>query len=171
MIGIAHKIPNALHADMPALVMLSIILSSDKTSRLYRAFIDTAKATDESVYTYELHDPALTISYITLAPKTSHEEAEKIVLREYEAIKEKGVTAAELASAKRSVRRLVAGRRDGAYALLSSLNEDLATGDWSRFVTLPEQLAKVTAADIKRVAKKYLVEDQSTVGWFISTSA
>jgi zinc protease len=151
--------------------MLSIILSSDKTSRLYRAFIDTAKATDESVYTYELHDPALTISYITLAPKTSHEEAEKIVLREYEAIKEKGVTAAELASAKRSVRRLVAGRRDGAYALLSSLNEDLATGDWSRFVTLPEQLAKVTAADIKRVAKKYLVEDQSTVGWFISTSA
>ena len=68
------------------------------------------------------------------------------------------------------VRTYFATRRDGPYAFLSSLNEDLATGDWTRFVTLPEALQKVTSKDIQRVAKKYLVKDQSTIGWFINTA-
>ena len=81
-----------------------------------------------------------------------------------------GTTAAELARAKRGVRRFVASRRDGAYSLLSSLNEDLATGDWTRFVTLPEQIMKATVKEVQRVAKTYLVEDQSVFGQFINTA-
>lgn len=170
MIGLAHKIPHALHADIPALLILSNILSGDKTSRLYRAFIDTAKATDVTNYCFELRDPGLFITYITLAPKLTHTEAEKLLLKELELIKERGVTSVEIARAKRAVRRYAANRRDGAYALLSSLNEDLATGDWTRFVTQTDALMKVTAADVKQVAKKYLIDDQSTVGWFINTA-
>jgi zinc protease len=168
--GIAHKVPEATHEDMPALLILSQILSGDKTSRLYRAFIDTAKATDASAFSYEFRDPGLFFSMITLAPKTTHSDAEKILVREYELVQEKGISAIELARAKRAVRRFIASRRDGAYALLSTLNEDIATGDWTRFVTLPDALASVTTADVKRVAQKYLVEDQSTVGWFVNTA-
>lgn len=171
IVGIAHKIPAALHADMPALTILVEILSGDKTSRLYRSFIDSAKGTEAESYQYDFKDPSLLFTMITLATKTTHAEAEALVLKEYEAIKERGVTAAELARAKRSIRRQVANRRDGAYALLAYLNMDIAVGDWARFVTLPEALMHVTAADVKRVAKAYLVEDQSTVGWFINTNA
>lgn len=171
IMGIAHKIPGALHPDIPALTLLVEILAGDKTSRLYRAFIDSAKGTEAETYTYDFRDPSLLFTMITLATKTTHAEAEALVQKEYEAIKERGVTAAELARAKRSIRRQVANRRDGAYALLAYLNMDIAVGDWTRFVRLPEALAKVTAADIKRVAKTYLVEDQSTVGWFINTNA
>lgn len=170
ILGMAHKVPNALHADMPALQVLSNILSDDKTSRLYRAFIDTAKATDVANYCYELRDPGLMTTFITLAPGLKHADAEKMLVREIESIKEKGVTAVEIARSKRAIRRYAASRRDGAYALLSSLNEDLATGDWTRFVTMPEALMKVTAADVKRVAKTYLNDDQSVVGWFINTA-
>lgn len=170
MIGIGHKIPNGLHEDIPALLVLSNVLSGDNTSRLYRAFVDTAKATAVATDCYELRDPGLFLSYIWLAPKTSHTEAEKILMQVYQTIKEKGITAAELTSAKRAVRTSVASKRDGAYALLSSLNEDLATGDWTRFVQLPKAIMKVTAADVKRVANTYLIEDQSTFGQFINTA-
>ncbi len=170
MIAIAHKTPEGNHEDIPALLMLSLILSEDKTSRLYKALVDNAKATDASIYCWQLHDPALFEAFVTLAPKTTHEQAEKIVLAEYEKIIQKGVTTAELARTKRMVRTYFATRRDGPYAFLSSLNEDLATGDWTRFVTLPEALQKVTSKDIQRVAKKYLVKDQSTIGWFINTA-
>ncbi|KND50911.1 MAG: zinc protease [Parcubacteria bacterium C7867-007] len=170
-VGVAYKIPNALHADIPALLILSNILDGDNTSRLYRAFIDTAKATSISTYCMELRDPALFVSYISLSPKTTHGEAEKVFIQELSKIQEKGVTSAELVRAKRAVRRFVAARRDGAYNLLSSLNEDLATGDWTRFVTQPEKMQKVTAADIKRVACSYFKEDQSTIGYFINTAS
>jgi zinc protease len=170
MVAIAHKIPNAHHEDIPALALLSVILSEDKTSRLYRALVDSAKATDATVYCWQLHDPALFETFITLAPKTTHETAEKLLKAEYEKIKTNGVSSSELARAKRGIRTYVASRRDGPYAFLSSINEDLATGDWTRFVTFPQALTEVTSKDIQRVAKKYLVDDQATVGWFINTA-
>jgi zinc protease len=122
------------------------------------------------VYCWQLHDPALFETFITLAPKTTHETAEKLLKAEYEKIKTNGVSSSELARAKRGIRTYVASRRDGPYAFLSSINEDLATGDWTRFVTFPQALTEVTSKDIQRVAKKYLVDDQATVGWFINTA-
>jgi zinc protease len=170
MVGIAHKIPEATHEDIPALLMLSSVLFEDKTSRLYRTFVDTALATDVTVYCSQFHDPGLFQTFITLAPKTSHEKAEALLFKEYKKIADNGITATELSQAKRAARIALASRRDGPFALLASLNEDIASGDWTRFVTLRSALEKVTTKDVQRVAKKYLVEDQSVAGWFINTA-
>lgn len=164
--GIAHKMPDAHHPDMPAIGMLGAVLAGHKRSRLYRRFIDTALATSVSLYSFPTRDPGLITTYLTLAEGTSHAQAEKILKEEFEKVK-KGVTAAELAQARRYLRAYNAEKRDGAYSFLAALNEDIATGDWTRFVTYPEQMLKVTTKDIERVAAKYLVDDQSTVGWFV----
>ncbi|MBA3789096.1 insulinase family protein [Patescibacteria group bacterium] len=170
MVGIAHKIPDGNHPDIPALIVLDMVLSDGKTSRLYKALVDTAKVMDVTIYSYQLHDPGLFMTYATLTPGTLHELVEKRIKKVYAEVIEKGITARELAYAKRAVRVALGHRRDGIYATLSALNEDLATGVWERFVTLPQEINTVTVVDIKRVAKKYLVEDQSTVGWFVTTS-
>jgi zinc protease len=171
IVSVMHKIPNALHEDIPALLMLATILDDDKSSRLYRKFVDTALATNAHVACYQLRDPGLFNTVITAAPSVPHSKIESLLMKEYDAVATGGVTAAELARAKQSWRVYRARRLDGPYALLSALNEDIATGDWSRFVTLPEAIARVTRADVKRVARTYLTEDQSTVGWFVDTSA
>lgn len=171
MVAIAHKIPAATDPDMPALLTLAFILGASKTSRLYRALIDTALATDVSTTCYQFRDPSLLISYITLTPRTRHEAMEKRLKQEFQKIISKGVTTQELTQAKRFLRAYVASRRDGPYALLQNLNEEIATGDWTRFVTLPQALMRVTAKEVQKVAKKYLIDDQSTVGYFIGTNA
>lgn len=170
-LGISHKIPEALHVDIPALLLLSVILYDDKASRLYKAFIDRAIATDVTVFCNQFKDPSLFQTFLTLAPGVTHERAEEMLLKEYEKVSEKGVTVSELRRAQQSIRVYAASRRDGPYALLSSLNEMLAVGDWTRFVTLPEDIKHVTQADIRRVARTYFTEDQSTVGWFVATNA
>jgi zinc protease len=166
ILGVAHKIPGATHEDIPALLILSLVLSDGKTSRLHRALVDSAKATDVIAMCYQFRDPSLFVSYITLAPKSKLADIEKAVKSEYETIIKKGISAPELARAKRSIRSLIASRHDGPYALLAGINEEIATGDWARFVTLPEALARVTVADVKKVAAKYLIDKQSTIGWF-----
>ncbi len=171
MVGIAHKIPRGTHEDIPALILLDAILSDGKTSRLYKALVDPAYAMDISIYTYQLFDPGLFITYTTLTPGTPHTKAEERIKKVYREVGDKGVTAGELARAKRAIRMAFGERRDGVYALLSSLNEDLATGDWTRFATLPAQIEAVTAREVKMIAKKYLRDETSTVGWFISNNA
>lgn len=170
MIGVGYKTPEATHLDMPALVILSLILADGKTSRLYRALVDSGQATDVSAMCTQFHDPSLLSLYITLTPKTKHAKAEKTLAQEIHKLIKHGVTTAELARAKRTIRAALATRRDGPYALLSSLNEEIAVGDWTRFVTFPEALARVRAKDVEAAAKRYLVEDQSTVVWFVGTS-
>ncbi|MEO6536269.1 MAG: pitrilysin family protein [Candidatus Paceibacterota bacterium] len=168
VVTVSHKIPNALHEDIPALLMLSSVLYEDKTSRLYKAFIDSALATDVGAYCNQLHDQSLFQASVTLAPGTTHAKAEQLLLKEYARIASDGITAAELASAKRGARVYASRRKDGVYAFLSALNEEIAMGDWTRFITLHEALDAVTRKDVQRVAQKYFVHEQSTVGWSVN---
>jgi zinc protease len=169
VVGVAHKIPEAVHEDQYALFILSLILADGKTSRFYRAFIDTAKAIEADSIAYQLRDPSLFVSYVKPAPGVTHQEVEKMILAEYTKIAKTGVTTKELASAKQSVRSYLAARRDGPYAFLGGITEDIASGDWTRYVTTPESLAKVTAKEVQKVAQKYFVDESSTVGYFIGT--
>jgi zinc protease len=170
MIGIGHKIPNALHEDMPALMLMMMLLDGGKTSRLYRALVDTALATEVSTYCYELHDPGMFLTYASLTPNTTHAKAEAVVRKVYEELKQKNVPIPELSRAKRLLRTQLAQRKDGPYQMLSALNESIATGDWTHFVTIGEAVMRVTAADVRRVAQTYLVDDQATVGHFVNTA-
>lgn len=170
MICISHKIPAALHSDIPALIVLSTVLKDDKSSRLYKAFIDTALATDIITQANYFHDQSLFETYITLTPSTPHVKAEELLQKEYAKIISKGISSKELTAAKRSLRVSFSHRTDGPLAFLSAINEDLAVGDWSRFITLPKDIQQVAVKDIQRVAKKYLIDDQSTVGWFVPTN-
>jgi zinc protease len=65
------------------------------------------------------------------------------------------------------IKSAVAFSRDGSFATAAVLNEAIAMGDWTYFTTYLDRIAKVTTADIQRVAQTYLVEDQSTTGWFV----
>jgi zinc protease len=171
IVGIAHKIPHALHADMPALLVLATILDNGKASRFYKALVDTALATEVATYCYELHDPGLFFTYATLTPGTKHEKAEKIIVDTYRTIATKGVSVPELARARRLLRTSLAQRKDGPYQYLAVLNESIATGDWTHFVSIPEAVGKVTAADVKRVAQTYFIDSQSTKGHFMNSAA
>lgn len=167
---VAHKIPGALHPDRPALEVLGMVLADGKTSRFRRALTDPGKTTGSGAMYFAFRDPGLFHTYAMPAKGKSHTKIESEILKLYEELKRGGITAQELAQAKRSARMSYAYRRDGVYAMLSSLNEDIATGDWTFFSTFPQAIQRVTVKDVQRVARTYLVEDQSTVGWFIDTS-
>jgi predicted Zn-dependent peptidase len=75
-------------------------------------------------------------------------------------------------AAKRLYRSRVAGRRDGPLALLGSINEDIARGDWTLFFSFPDAIEKATPRDVSRVVKRYLTdENKSTIGYFVGTKA
>ena len=166
-VQIAYKTPAARHADHAPLEVLAAILSTGKTSRLYRALIDRNLAISAEASKGFFHDDALFGTTALLAPGLAHEQVEKAVLAEFDKVKKEGVSNAEVASA---INKLLAGLafgRDGSFAIAGHLNEAIAVGDWTLYSGLLEKLKAVAPADVQRVARAYLNEDQSTTGWFI----
>jgi zinc protease len=168
---IAHKVPNGRNADQPALDMLDAILSSGKNARLYRALVDQGLALNAGAGTDLHRDLSLHTVYAVLAPGATHAQVEKALLDEIAKVKSDGVTAAEVARVKQQYIAADAYKRDGTAAVAAEINEWIAVGDWTLYVTFPQKVQQVTPADVRRVAKEYLNEDQSTAGWFIPEPA
>jgi zinc protease len=115
-------------------------------------------------------DPSLHAIYAELAVGAKHADVEKQLVAEVERVKKDGVTAAEV---KTAVAKLLSERAfalDGSFASASVINECIAVGDWTLFVTLDDKFKGVTPADVQRVAQKYFVERHSVVGWFVPTA-
>ena len=167
IIGIAHKIPEGTNKDIYALQILGRILGYGKTSRFYKKFIDTGLAADVSVWSHPLHDNGLFITYLFIAGEDPCEDVERGILDEYEKIKSDGVEGEELQRAKSQINAETAFTRDGTYSVASNLNEAIALGDWTYYTTFLEKINNVSIDDIQRVANTYLIEDQSTTGFFI----
>jgi zinc protease len=164
---IAHKVPDGRSGDQAALAVLDGILSAGTNSRLYRALVDRGLALQVVGGTDLHHDLSLHALYATLAPGATHAAVETALLAEVEKVQTEGVTAAEVERIQKQTLAAEAYKRDGTSGIASEINEWIAIGDWTLYLTFPERIAKVTPGDVQRVAKAYLTEDQSTTGWFV----
>jgi zinc protease len=168
---VAYKAPNGRDADLPALSVAAAVLSLGENSRLSKALTDKSLTTFASADIQPTHDLGLFMVSAGLAPNAKHEEVEKIALAEIEKLKKEGVSAEEVSQVVNQYKAAQAYGRDGTSGTAAALNEWIAVGDWTLFVTFVDSVAKVTPEDVKRVANKYLNEDQSTTGWFVPVVA
>ena len=163
----AYKIPGALHEDLPALNILGEIIGAGPSAILNKTFVDTRIG----IYSYASATNFKEVGLFTIGvgfPTTSkHEDIDAKISEVVAKIQKEGVTQDEVnrVVAKISAQTILA--RDGSGVIASELNEAIAAGNWTDFVTGVDRLKKVTPADVLRVAQKYLLEDQSTTGYFI----
>jgi len=165
-VGVAYKVPEALHPDTPALIVLSAILGDGDTSRLHKGLVEEGLASDVSSVYVPFKDPSLMTFYATPIPSVPHGDVEQGIRTTITTLKRRGVTARELAKVLAGIQTGMALARDGHYALLATLNEAIAVGDWKLCFTLPQACARVTADDVRRVATQYLTEETMTVGYY-----
>jgi zinc protease len=170
-IEIAYKVPGALDADLPALEVLGEVLGTGKNSRLYRALIDDNLSLEAEAGVENLRAAGLFEVTARLSPRVAPEKVERTVLTEIDKIKADGVTADEVNQVIHQYRASEAYGRDGTAAVISQLNEWISAGDWTEYIRYGDAIARVTPADVQRVAKKYLTARLSTTGWYVPESS
>lgn len=166
---VAYKSPSALEPDTDALDVLSVILASGKSSRLYRRLTDTGLTTSVSASTSRLRDPGLFYVFALLSPESTHAGVEEAILEEIRLVQENGVMEAELQRAKNQLKAQEAFGRDGSFSVAAQLNEAIAAGDWKLYTTYMDRIARVTLDDVQGVARTYCVDVSRTVGHYIPT--
>jgi zinc protease len=167
VVAIAYKNPAGLHDDWAVVEILSNILTDGKNSRMYRALTNKGLTTNVIAFNGYFHDPSLSFFFGALAPGSTHEQVEKIMVDEIERLKKDGVTQAEVDAAVAKQLSDMAFQRDGSFAIAGQINEHIAAGDWQNFILIGDKFKKVTPAMVQSMANKYFNTDQSTTGWFI----
>jgi len=162
-IAIAYPIPNYEHEDQVVLSAISELLSSGKSSRLYKEIIDK-KQMANSVYGYnmELTDDGIFLFMGLANPGVKIEDLEKEILEEIEKLKSGDVTKEELEKVK------VNAKADFIYSLEDSASVNslfgsyFVRGNLKPLLEYEENLAKITPEMVTKIAKKYFNNDLAT---------
>jgi len=166
-----YHIPSAFHPDLPALKVLAQVLGAPQTGRLYKDLVDTKKAVSVDVDAEAMHDPGFLEADIQLKPDQSLDDAVKTLLKGVEEAAEKAPTQEEVDRAKARIEKNIELALTNSQMIAVRLGNSIGEGDWRLFFLNRDELAKVTPADVERVAKAYLKSSNRTLGEFIPTAA
>ncbi|WP_026452337.1 M16 family metallopeptidase [Aequorivita capsosiphonis] len=168
---VAYKIPGTLDKDIPALIILAKALGDGPSSVLNKEFVDAGLAYYAGASASQFAENGLFTVTLGFNPEKDSEEMNTKLLETLEKVKKDGVLQADIDRIIANLNAQTILGRDGSGSIASELTEFISGGDWTEYINESKKLAKVTAADVKRVADKYLVLDQSTTGFFIPKKA
>ena len=165
MIGF-HK-PTLPSADDYVFDVIDMLLADGRTSRLYKKMVvEKQLVTDVSSFTAPgSRYPNLFV--IAATPRAPHtvQEVESAIYEELERLKKEPVTEHELQQILNKLEFEESRQMLSNGGLARNLTEYEATaGTWRYLIEHRQRVAAVTPADVARVAQKYLVRENRTIG-------
>jgi zinc protease len=169
VVSTLYRVPAGSHPDYPAIDLLVNVLGDVPAGRLHRAIVQKGLASHAWGGERALHDPGYVLFGAYLGREQSVADARERLLEVVEGVAREKVTAEELERARTTLLNEFEKVQLDASALVRSLTEFIATGDWRLFFLYRDRLRKVTLEDVQRVAGQYLKPANRVLGEFIPT--
>ncbi|MCE5279935.1 MAG: insulinase family protein [Planctomycetaceae bacterium] len=153
-----------LHEDLYALDVLSYVLTEGSSSRLVRLLRETQKVTgiDSSSWTPSWGTGVFMFSFRCEPDKA--DAAEEALLAELKNVVGKGVTADEVARAKRQKIADYVFSQQTASSIADTLATDyLSTGDVAFSRSYTDRIQSVTPEQVQQAARKYLTPERMVI--------
>ena len=163
MLAITFRVPNFKDKDQVTLSMISEILYSGKSSRLYRDLVEEKRLVN-SIYAYNMEniDPSLFIFLATCNPGVKAEDVETELLKQIELMKTTKVTKAEIDKVKMNTKADFIYSLESSTSVANLFGSYLVRGDISPLMTYEEDIKKITAKKVQAAANKYFDFSKST---------
>jgi predicted Zn-dependent peptidase len=147
------------------LQVLGTVLSSGRSSRFFENIVRQKQlAANVSAFAGESRGPSLFTIVGTVNPGKSVADLEAAVDAEIERVKAGPIEQWEIEKARNNARTQLVNSLGSVLDRAVTLGEDaLFYNDPGRINTRADRIAKVTASDVQRVAKQYLVKSGRTV--------
>ena len=164
-LDIVYKVPPRLTPDDDALQVLGTVLSSGRSSRLFQSIVREQQLSpgvnagrDGAV------GPGLFRVVGTVTPGKSVEALEAAVDAQIERVKNAPIEDWEIDKARNNAKRaVVAGLTSSLQRAMQLADFAASFGDANLINRRVDRIMKVTAADVQRVARTYLVPENRTV--------
>ena len=161
-----YHTPDIKHPDSYALEVLQGILSSGKSSRLYKSLVYDKQLALYAGGDYDdiTNDPNLFYIYAGVMPGKSTGEVEQALYAEIEKLKTAPVTDEELQKAKNQIEASFIMGQDSVFYQAMLLGQFETVANWNLLEKYVDNIRAVTKEDVQRVARQYFSEDNRTVG-------
>jgi zinc protease len=168
-IVMGYHVPNLRESDSYVLEIIAVILSSGKSSRLYQSLVREKRLvlSVDADHSLLSRDPSLFYLSADVLPGKEVAEVEKSLDKEIERLQREPVGERELEKAKNQVEASFIFGQDSIFYQATLLAQHEVSLDWEAIDNYLPSIRKVSAEDIQRVAKRYLIPDNRTVGILI----
>jgi zinc protease len=166
-----YPLPEANHPDVPAIDVMNYILTEGRSSRMYQSIVETGLATGLDGGAANLAAGGWYEITGIVEPSKSLPKLEAAVDKDIKLLQAKGAAPAEIDRAKAQLKSsyLLSNRSIDNQARQLG-NDQTTTGDYQFTDKYLAGVERVTAADVQRVAKKYLQDNLKTIGYFEPTT-
>ncbi len=166
-IGAAYHICASSHPDYAALDLLQVILTSEPAGTLYKALIDSKKASYQYAYSFTNKDPTFLYFGAGVLKDKDLEDAKKTMLSTLDAVPTMEISKEDVERAKNDILKNFGITFQSSDKIGLQLSEYIGAGDWRLAFLYRDAVTKATLDDVKRVAKFYFKPSNRTIGLFI----
>jgi zinc protease len=173
LLFVVYHVPTLTHPDSFALQVLAYILGGGESTRFHQKVVyEKQLASDAGADYNPVHvDPFLFGLSAGPLPGKTAEEVEQALSTEVERVQREPVPDRELQKAKNQIESEFIFAQDSVHQLAEMLGRYESVASWRQLDGFLDGVGKVTAADVQRVAKRYLVPDNRTVALLIPIKA
>lgn len=170
LVGAFYHLPAGSHPDHAALDILVGLLGHTPSGRLHKALVEPGLAS--SVLGWETQNREAGSAYFgaTIRLGQSVEAARDAMISVLEELARSPITEEEVERARTRLLNDVERSISNVRSLALTLTETIAMGDWRLLFAQRDLLRKVTVAQVRDVAARYLKASNRTVGMFIPTA-
>jgi zinc protease len=160
-----YHVPRAADPDVPALEVLASVLSAGESSRLHQRLVRQDRVAIAAGGVVEsMEDSGLFITYAAYLPARDPAKVQRALLEEVARVRDRAVSTVELDKAKNQLAAAFIFGLQTVDGIATSLGQyQYVHGDWREFTKGASRYLAVTAADVTRVARKYLVDANLTL--------
>jgi zinc protease len=164
-----YHIPAGTHPDYAALDVAGELLGAEVSGRLYKALVEPKLVTSVGTWVFQLREPALFMAFAELRKEQSLDSAQAVFLRTLEAFASAAPSDAEVMQAKTKLLKTIDMSLNNSDEVGVALSDWASMGDWRFLFIHRDRIKGVSAADVQRVAKQYLMASNRTLGTFHPT--
>ncbi len=160
-----YHVPNIRDPDSYVLEIIAALLSAGKSSRLFEAIVRNKGLALEASAAYSslTMDPGLFYLVAKSYPGKNIGEVEKALDQELERMRKEPVGERELQKAKNQVESAFVIQQDSLYFQAMLLAQYEIVLDWRAIADYIRAIREVSAEDVQRVTRRYLIPRNRTV--------
>jgi len=164
-----YHLPKRGTDDYYAMKMLMELLSSGRSSRLYREIVDREqKAVAAGAFTYDLEDPDIIMMYSIANQGITPQDLEKSMDGQVDRVKNDLVTDEEFEKIKNQLESNFIRKNEDLGGIAEILAADYTFDNNANLInTAIEHYSKITKDDLKRVAQKYFTKENRLVVYYL----
>ncbi len=164
-----YHVPAGSSPGFAAVDVLSEVLGASPAGRLYKALVDTRKASDVGSDAFQFHDPGMLLAFAQVRKEDSLDSARVALEQALADVVKTPPTAEEVERGKATILKNIDLTLNSSMRVGLEISEWAAMGDWRLMFLFRDRVKAVTPADVQRVAAAYLKPSNLTLGEFVPT--